>query len=148
MKNLLILIALLISAGISAENIDTLRVESKITNVTVFLSGAQITRKADLKLKKGKYLIIAGYLSQEVNPRSIQVNGIADCKTLSVKHQPEPQNDNTKGKNESVIEAGIKAQELKIKELKNRMNVLKWKRKLSWITANSISRKQALLSQK
>ncbi|KAF0198956.1 MAG: hypothetical protein FD166_947 [Bacteroidetes bacterium] len=130
MRNLLILITLLISTGISADNIDTLRVQSKITNVTVFFSGAQITRQADLKLKKGKYLIIAENLPQEINPRSIQVNGIEGCKTLSVKHQPEPQKVNIKGKDESAIEAGIKVLELKIKELKNRMNVFDMEEKI------------------
>lgn len=130
MRNLLILITVLLSTGIFAENTDTLRVQSKITNVTVFFSGAQITRQVDVKLRKGKYLIIAGNLPQEINPRSIQVNGIDGCKTLAVKHQPEVQKSGIKGKEETAIEAGIKAQELRIKELKNRMNVFDLEEKI------------------
>lgn len=145
MRNLLICIALILSANTYSAGIDTIKVSSKITEVTVYFSGAQVTRQADLKLKKGKHLIVLNKLTHQVDPQSIQVLSIADCKTLSVKHQSEKRSDGKKDKDELALEAAIRVTEDKILELKNRSNVYDLEEKM--ILQNSdISRKEAVSS--
>ncbi|MEI8205032.1 MAG: mucoidy inhibitor MuiA family protein, partial [Bacteroidota bacterium] len=125
----LIILALFIVSAANCQ-LDTLQPKSKITDVTLFFSGAQITRKVELKLKKGKFLLILDKLPQEINPQSIQVNGIANCKILSVKHQLNYQNENKKGTEEVEIKNTLDAQSFKIKEIKNKLNVFELEEKL------------------
>ena len=100
MRNLIFVLAFLLAGNVYSNAIDTISVETTIPGVTVFLNGAQISRQANLNIPKGKHLLLIGKLPQELNPQSIQVNEIADCKTLSVKHQLEYNNDRVKGKQE------------------------------------------------
>ena len=124
MKKLFIILASLISINVfSNNNIDTLKVKSKITNVTVFYNGAQITRNVEIKAKKGKHIVIIDSLTNEVNPQSIQVNGIEKCVILSVKHQLIYPNENRKTKEERSIEDKIEQEKNKIKEINNKMMV-------------------------
>ncbi len=71
MKNIQIMLALLlICTGLQAQN--DLEVKSKIESVTVFLSGAQVNRSADVSLKKGKNIVYFRGLGEGINPQSIQ----------------------------------------------------------------------------
>lgn len=124
-----IFIALLVSKSMYCR-IDTVQAKSKITDVTVFFSGAQITRQADLKMNRGKYLIMIDKLPQEINPQSIQVKKITNCKTLSVKHQLNYQNENKKSAEQLALEDKKDAQEFKIKEIKNKLKVYDMEEKL------------------
>lgn len=130
MRNLIFILAFLLSGNAYSNSIDTIKVETTIPDVTVFLSGAQISRQANLNFPKGKHLLLIGKLPQELNPQSIQVSEIAGCKTLSVKHQLEYNTDRTKGKQEMSFESQIKAQEMKIKEIKNKINVFEIEEKI------------------
>jgi hypothetical protein len=103
--------------------IDTIRINSKITDVTVFLRGAQVTRQADLRLNKGKFILMIDKLPQEINPQSIQVAKIINCKTLSVKHQLNYQDEGKKEKEEIEIQNKIDLQKLKLKEINNKIKV-------------------------
>lgn len=136
MKSYLIALAMLITVNIYPAEVDTIKTKSKITNVTVFFNGAQVTRTADLKLKKGKHILVLGQLPQQMNPQSIQVNGIPGCKTLSVKHQQEKSLNNKKSAEEEAFNAAIKANEAKVRELKNKHNVYGLEEKI--ILDNSI----------
>lgn len=144
MRNLLICIALILSANSYSAEIDTIKVSSKITEVTVYFSGAQVTRQADLKLKKGKHMVVLNKLTHQVDAQSIQVLSIADCKTLSVKHQPEKRSDGKKDKDEQAIEDAIRATEDKILELKNRASVYDLEEKM--ILQNSDNSKKEAVS--
>ena len=73
MKNL-IAISLIITTSLSF-GINETTVKSKINNVTVFLNGAQVFRKAQFKIKKGVSNIILDSISSNINANSIQVNG-------------------------------------------------------------------------
>ena len=130
MRNLALLFAFLLSGNSFCNPIDTVKVASKISDVTVFFSGAQITRHSDLKITKGKHVILIGNLPQEVNPQSIQVNGIVGCQTLSVKHQLEYGNNRNKGKEELDLENDVNLKQKKIKEIKNRINVYEIEEKI------------------
>ncbi|HAH58055.1 MAG TPA: hypothetical protein DCL86_07900 [Bacteroidales bacterium] len=130
MRNLIFILALLAAGNAYSNSIDTIKVETTIPDVTVFLNGAQISRQANLNIPKGKHLLLIGRLPQGLNPQSIQMNEIADCKTLSVKHQLEYNNDRVKGKQELSVESQIKDKELKIKEIKNKVSVFEIEEKI------------------
>ena len=62
-------------------------VDSKITDVTVFLSGAQVTHEASLALKAGDNTFKIENLTANLDPNSIQVEGNPNYTILSVRHQ-------------------------------------------------------------
>ncbi len=60
---------------------------SRITDVTVFLNRAQVTRKINTQLTAGKtYLIVSG-LTSALDPQSIQVSGKGNFIILGTSHQ-------------------------------------------------------------
>jgi hypothetical protein len=63
---------------------DTLVVTSKIENVTVFRSQAQIERTATVSLKKGKTTVVFTDLSELMITNSIQLKGTGDFTLLSL----------------------------------------------------------------
>jgi hypothetical protein len=128
-KTLFISLLLLLSQNAFCV-IDTLFVASKISDVTVFFSGAQITRQIDLKSTKGKHFLVVDNLPGEVNPQSIQVNKIPKCVILSVKHEIIIPNLSRKDKFETDIQSKIDEQEFNIKSIKNKLVVFDLEEKL------------------
>ena len=63
------------------------QVDSKIDNVTVFLSGAQVLRDATVTIPKGTSDLVFHDVSTSVNPQSIQVTTNFDITVLAVNHQ-------------------------------------------------------------
>ena len=66
---------------------DTVRVVSNISNVTVFLSGAEIQREGSVSLKAGAQQLLFENLPQDINPQSIQVAGTGNFTILNVSHR-------------------------------------------------------------
>ena len=62
-------------------------VTAPITDVTLFLSGAQVTHKGDVTLKKGENTLVLSGLTAGMDVNSIQILGSKDYTILSVKHQ-------------------------------------------------------------
>ncbi len=127
MKKSIIVLALIFIA-INLYSIDTLRLKSNITDVTVFLDGAQVTRHASMHIAKGKHIVLLEKLPMEINPQSIQLNNHDKGKILSVKHDivyPE-YNSKIKKKYEDKIEI----KENQIEELMNRIRVFDIEEKL------------------
>lgn len=62
-------------------------VTAPITDVTIFLSGAQVTHKGDVSLKKGENTLVLSGLTAGMDVNSIQILGNKDYTILSVKHQ-------------------------------------------------------------
>lgn len=62
-------------------------VNAPITDVTLFLSGAQITHKGDVNLKKGENTLVLSGLTAGMDVNSIQILGNKEYTILSVKHQ-------------------------------------------------------------
>ena len=60
---------------------------STITEVTVYLSGAQITREADLRLSPGDNIFIFKGLANSINASSIQASAPEDVIINSVSHE-------------------------------------------------------------
>jgi uncharacterized protein (TIGR02231 family) len=61
--------------------------ESKITNVTVFLAKAQVTREARTRLDAGKNTLVITGLTSQLDPQSIQVTGKGSFIILGTSHR-------------------------------------------------------------
>jgi uncharacterized protein (TIGR02231 family) len=86
MKNIMLSLALLLLGwSLPAQNETT--AESKIDAVTVFLQGAQVTRVANVPVKKGKNTIYFRGLGEGINPQSIQVTAPPAFLINSVVHE-------------------------------------------------------------
>jgi len=86
MKTILLPIAIALFATASAQETKK-QVDSKIDNVTVFLNGAQVTRTATVSVAKGSSELVFHDVSTSVNPQSIQVTTDNGLTVLSVNHQ-------------------------------------------------------------
>jgi len=86
MKIILLFIAILLFSAVSAQDAKK-QVDSKIDNVTVFLTGAQVMRTATVSVPKGNSELVFHDVSTSVNIQSIQVTTDNDLTVLSVNHQ-------------------------------------------------------------
>ncbi|HEY8404359.1 MAG TPA: DUF4139 domain-containing protein [Flavobacteriales bacterium] len=109
---------ILLVIGITAQaQTNTNPVSSKITDVTVFMSGAQITETAALQLKEGENILRITGLTAFMDPNSIQVEGNPNFTIMSVKHQinysvDEYSNPVVKVLKDSLDDAKFKQQEI------------------------------------
>ncbi|MBT1702117.1 DUF4139 domain-containing protein [Chryseosolibacter indicus] len=86
MKNSPLLILLLFtSLSLSAQQ--ERKVDSKITNVTVFLNKAQITREVKTRVEAGKTNIVVTGVTSQLDPQSIQVSGKGNFILIGITHQ-------------------------------------------------------------
>jgi hypothetical protein len=84
----IILISMIICFAIRLYGIDdTLKVNSKIERVTVFLRGGEEVRKANANLPKGTTRVMFDKLSPSIDINSIQLKSNKDITILSVVHQ-------------------------------------------------------------
>ncbi|MFZ1807603.1 MAG: DUF4139 domain-containing protein, partial [Cyclobacteriaceae bacterium] len=72
----------LISFGQTEKSID-----SKITNVTVFLNKAQVTREVKTRIEAGKMDLVLSGLTSQLDPASIQVAGKGSFLIMGIRHQ-------------------------------------------------------------
>ena len=89
-------------------------IDSKIDNVTVFLTGAQITRSATVAIPKGTSNLVFHDVSTEVIPQSIQVSADNDMTVLAVNHQVNYLENQTTREEESKLDAQLKALKEKV----------------------------------
>jgi uncharacterized protein (TIGR02231 family) len=86
MKNQLLATALSVSAlvamGQNEKNVD-----SKITDVTVFLNKAQVTREVKTRIEPGRVNLVVRGLTSQLDPESIQVTGKGSFIILGISHQ-------------------------------------------------------------
>ena len=85
-KNISLLAIACLGLPLFAGN-DEINVKSTITSVTVFLSGAQVTRTGQLTLAPGSKTFVFAGLPQNINPQSLQVKGTGNYTILSVTHR-------------------------------------------------------------
>ena len=86
MKNQFLAIALSVSASVALGQNEK-PVDSKITNVTVFLNKAQVTREVKTRIEAGKINLIVRGLTSQLDPESIQVTGKGSFVILGISHQ-------------------------------------------------------------
>src|SRR4051812_20014761 len=85
MKTISVLIVWLITTQTFAQT--NQNANSKITDVTVFLNRAQVTRQVKAQLNSGKTNLIVGGLTSMLDPQSIQVTGKGNFIILGTSHQ-------------------------------------------------------------
>jgi hypothetical protein len=86
MFRIYVLAALIILSNALYAQIDK-PVDSKITQVTVFLNRAQVTRIAKTRLEAGKSLLVFQGLTSQLDQQSIQVAGKGKFTILGISHQ-------------------------------------------------------------
>lgn len=87
MKNLLLCCLFLLSSTVFAQEFKQVQLKTKISEVTVFLKGAQVSRSGKMTLEKGKQIINLKKLSPYIDKESIKVNATGNFTILSVNHQ-------------------------------------------------------------
>ena len=85
-KVLTLTVAFLVFAQLFAID-DPKTMKTSIKDITVFLSGAQISRTGSISIPVGNSFVIVRDLPQDLNPQSVQVNGKGDFTIMSVVHQ-------------------------------------------------------------
>jgi uncharacterized protein (TIGR02231 family) len=85
MKKLVFAVFLFSTLTASAQ--DEKSIDSRITNVTVFLNKAQITREAKTKIEAGKSFLRVKGLTAQLDQQSIQVTGKGAFTILGISHE-------------------------------------------------------------
>ncbi len=108
MKNLFIYLALVVlcMGKLMAEDVRK-PIKSDIKEVTVFLSGAQVTRTGNISLGAGTTEIVFEDLSQSIVSSSIQASGKGDFTILSVVHQLNYLKNQVKSKEQILLEDSL-----------------------------------------
>jgi hypothetical protein len=87
MKKLFLPVLMVFSMNINAQEKKEIPVKTEVSAVTVFMSGAQVTRKKTVELPAGKSIIKFTDLSPYIDAKSIQVRTGNDVFVLSVNQQ-------------------------------------------------------------
>lgn len=87
MKSINILLLSLIFSNLFAQEINEKEIETKVSEVTVFIEGAQITRQKKIEFSEGTTWLNFNKLSPFIDAKSIQVKANGDITVLSVNHQ-------------------------------------------------------------
>jgi uncharacterized protein (TIGR02231 family) len=86
MKRINLVIPLFFSFLISFGQTEKL-IDSKITNVTVFLNKAQVTREVKTRIEAGNAELVLSGLTSQLDPSSIQVAGKGSFLIMGIRHQ-------------------------------------------------------------
>ncbi|MBN1117329.1 MAG: DUF4139 domain-containing protein [Bacteroidales bacterium] len=87
MKTLSIIIISLIIADLKALELPVKEINTDVNEVTVFIQGAQVVRKKNISLEKGKTILKFIELSPFIDSKSVQVRANGELTVLSVNHQ-------------------------------------------------------------
>lgn len=87
MKKIQFLFVFLFASQLYAQDLPEKKFGSEVSEVTVFLDGAQVVREKSIALEKGKSIVIFEKLSPFINAKSLQVKAEGDITVLSVNHQ-------------------------------------------------------------
>lgn len=119
MKKIKVILALGIAtfiSGLAVAQSSPKDVSTRISDVTVFMNGAQLIEVANIQLKEGENQFRLSGLTAQLDPNSIQVEGNSNYTILSVRHQilynsSESKNPKVKALRDSLEEAKFKQQE-------------------------------------
>lgn len=109
-------------------------ITSKISNVTVYSSGAQVERTATFEIQQGKSLLAFKNLSPYINKESIRVDGDGNYTILNVQLQNDYLNELEKTKEINDLNAGIQQYQDKIEDEETWLKILT--EKLEFLKAN------------
>lgn len=115
MKITNILFLSLMCTHLFSQTLKEKEVKTEISEVTVFLEGAQVVRKKTIELPAGQIILKFTGLSPFIEPKSIQVKTEDDLSVLSVNHQQNYLNKTEKSAELSELEKKLTFTEEKIK---------------------------------
>jgi TonB-dependent SusC/RagA subfamily outer membrane receptor len=120
-------------------------IKSKVSNVTVYSSGAQIERTATFDIQQGKSLLVFKTLSPYINKESIRVDGDGNYTILNVQLKNDYLNELEKTKEINDLNLGIKQYQDKIEDEETWIKILN--EKLEFLKANkSITGKEQAIN--
>ncbi|MBK0378248.1 DUF4139 domain-containing protein [Mucilaginibacter segetis] len=122
MKRILFIAALFIYATATHAD-DGQKIASKVQKVTVFLTGAQITRTAAVNIGSGTSTLIFENISPDIDVQSIQVKAAGEFTILSVKHEMNYLNEQLKQKQVQELQAQQKVLRDKIALQTSMLNI-------------------------
>ncbi len=134
MKTLNLLIFCLITSNIFAQEFQEKEVKTEVNEVTVFIDGAQITRKKTLDLLSGKTILKFVNLSPFIDSKSVQVKANGEVTVLSVNHQQNFMDKIEKPQNLIDLETKLKGTEEKIQLENTYLSIIK--EELSFLQEN------------
>ena len=114
MKAFSTLVLCLLTGSLFSQEIPEKEIKSEVSEVTVFLDGAQVTRKKAVDLAKGKTIIRFSNLSPFIDAKSVQVKAEGELTVLSVNHQQNYLDEMEKSKELTDLEAQLKAVDEKL----------------------------------
>ena len=125
---------LLLPLQLFAQDLKESELKTEIQEVTVFLQGAQITRKGKSTILAGKSMLVIKGLSPHMDEKSIQVKATGDFTILSVNHKFDYLNERIQDAKIDSLRSLIESHEHKVSTFENRLIVLK--EKLSLLDEN------------
>ena len=129
----LLLLSLIFTNLLSQEFIEK-EIETQVDEVTVFLNGAQIVRKASVDLAKGNTILKFVNLSPFIDAKSIQVKAEGELTILSVNHQQNYLDKMEKSNELTDLENQLEALESKIDLENTYLSIIK--EELSFLQEN------------
>ncbi|MFW5766816.1 MAG: DUF4139 domain-containing protein [Bacteroidota bacterium] len=131
MKHTSIIMAFIMISLVAFATEET-KIQSRPEHITVYTSGAEISRSADFAIHKGQQTIVFDSLSPHIKANSIQVNGNGDFVILDVKfrtQQPDPLKSNKSippriKKEIELLKDSIRLKGYLIRDYDNQMQVL------------------------
>lgn len=122
MKTMLFILLMLPFVPILAQR-NVIPMSSQLKEVTVFLSGVQVDRQANITLPEGNSIVVATGLPSDILPQTIQVSGKGDFTILSVTNTTNFLVEQTKPKEILVLEDSIQRLKDLIAEKNNQLYV-------------------------
>lgn len=113
---------------------DSIKVNSRAEQVTLFLSGAQVTRSAQVALSSGTTEITFTKLSQFIDPNTVRVSGEGDFTIVSVNSRTNYLEPSQKTRNDDVLNSRIKILDQQIEDIVSKESVLE--KEKSFLLAN------------
>ncbi len=108
MSYFILSLILLLGPGLLPANGNRKEVDSKIEEVTIFLSGAQVTRTAAPSVPAGTATLVFGGVPAHISAQSIQVKGEGNFTVLSVVHQLNYLESQTRAKEINDLQSRLK----------------------------------------
>ncbi|MBE9584397.1 mucoidy inhibitor MuiA family protein [Mucilaginibacter sp. JRF] len=119
----LFMVACMLFAVQLAKGYEGQKINSKVTRVTVFLNSAQVMRTAAVSITPGTSTLVFDNISPDVDVQSIQVKAAGEFTILSVKHELDYLNEQTKEKRIEELEEQKKLIQDKLDMQNNLLNI-------------------------
>lgn len=122
MKTIVLFVLVLLSFTSYAQQIQNL--DSKVTNVTLFLSGAQVSRSAQAILKAGISELTFTGLSENIDANTIRLTGEGSFTIISVNSRINYLKTQKTVKDEELLKAKKKQLEIQIEDIVSQQSIL------------------------